>query len=332
MIRSTDRSPRSEKIAIVASMIAGAVGALWWSFGVLNGQAAPATEVYLAPLTISASSVTVGAPVNISNNKGYDNQPAFLPDSSGVLFTSNRDEKQNDIYRWDIAKKSLTQLTHTDENEYSPLVSPDSQSFVAVHGTEQSLFRYDLDGKNPRLAYQHGKELIGYHVWITDTEIAAFVLGANGAPNTLQVIDTKSGKSETLASNIGRSLLLRPGAGTVSFVEKPARPAGARATGAAEPAQPWLIKQFDIKTHKLSTLAETMKGSEDLTWLPDGKRLLMGLAGSSKLSLWTEGTGWTEIADVSVSAGSSAGGITKLTRLSASRDGKWLAFVGEPAK
>ena len=34
-----------------------------------------------------------------------------------MLFSSNRDGKQNDIYRYDIATKTVTQLTHTPENE-----------------------------------------------------------------------------------------------------------------------------------------------------------------------------------------------------------------------
>jgi hypothetical protein len=46
----------------------------------------------------------------------------------------------------------------------------------------------------------------------------------------------------------------------------------------------------------------------------------------STLSMWTEGLDWTGIADFT------AAGITKITRLAASRDGKWLAIVGEPAK
>jgi dipeptidyl aminopeptidase/acylaminoacyl peptidase len=274
-----------------------------------SAQAPPATEVFLAPLTIAGATVTVGAPVNISTNPGYDNQPSFLPNSSGVLFASNRDGKQNDIYRWDIAKKALVQLTKTAENEYSPLVAPDGKSFVCVHGTEQSLFRYDLDGANPRLAYQHGKELIGYHVWINDTQLAAFVLGATGQPNTLQLIDTTTGKSETLASAIGRSLLKRPGTSTVSYVAKVS-------------AQQWYLKTFDPKTKVQSVVATDLpKSTEDLTWLPDG-RFIMGQG--SKLVMWTLGSGWKEIADLT------AGGVTKITRLSASPDGKWLAIVGEP--
>lgn len=273
-------------------------------------QAAPSTEVYLAPLTVSATGVTVGAPVNISNNAGYDNQPSFLPDSSGVLFTSNRDGKQNDIYRWIIASKALTQLTKTDENEYSAIVAPDGKSFVTVRGTEQSLFRFDLDGSHGRwIAFQFAKELVGYHAWIDATHVATFVLGQ---PATLQVLDTANGTSVTIDGNIGRSLLNRPGTSTVSYVSK-------KAQGA------WTINQFDPKTRAITTVATDLpRSSEDLTWLPDGRRLIM--AQGNTLRLWTEGKCWSGVADLT------AAGVTRITRLAASPDGKWLAIVGEPAR
>ena len=268
----------------------------------------PSTEVFLAPLLWTNSSVTVGAPVNVSNNPGYDNQPSFLPDSSAVIFASNRDAKQNDIYKYDIAAKQLVQLTKTAENEYSPLVAVDGKSILTVHGTEQSIFRYDMDGANPRLAYQHGSALIGYHVWTSPTEFAAFILGSGGAPATLQVIDTTTGKGVTIESNIGRSLLRRVGHNTISFVSK------------ADP-QKWMIKEFDIATKALTTITDTVPRSEDLTWLPDG-RIVM--ASGSKLFIWqASGAGWTELADLT------GAGIKRITRLSASPDGKHLAIVGE---
>lgn len=272
------------------------------------------TEVFLAPLVWTNSTVSVGAPVNISNNAGYDNQPSFLPDSSAVLFASNRDTKQNDIYKYDIASKQIVQLTKTAENEYSPLTAVDGKSFICVHGAEQSLFQYDMDGGNPRLAYKHGDALIGYHVWTSPTEFAAFVLATPAgaatpaAPQSLQVINTTTGKSDVIETNTGRSLLHRVGHNTISFVSK------------SDP-QKWVIKEFDITTHAVSTIVETVPRAEDLTWLPDG-RIVM--ASGSKLFVWQTGaTAWAELADLT------AAGVKRITRLSASRDGKFLAIVGE---
>ena len=138
-----------KKLAIVSAFVTSAFCLL--PFALLAQTAPPATEVFLAPLTWANASLTIGAPVNISNNPGYDNQPSFFTDSSAVLFASNRDTKQNDIYKYDIASKQLVQLTKTAENEYSPLVALDGKSFLCVHGTEQSIFRYDMDGSNPRV-------------------------------------------------------------------------------------------------------------------------------------------------------------------------------------
>jgi hypothetical protein len=271
------------------------------------GAQAPSTDVFLAPLVWTNSSVTVSTPVNISRNPGYDNQPSFLPDSSAVLFASNRDGKQNDIYKYVIASNALVQLTKTDENEYSPLVAPDEASFLTVHGAEQSIFRYDMDGGHPRLAFQYGALLIGYHVWTSPTEFAAFILAANGAPQSLQVINTTTGKGEIIETNTGRSLLQRIGHHTISFVSKTDR-------------ENWMIKEFDITTHAVTPIMPAVKGSEDLTWLPDG-RIVMG--SGSKLFVSQDFARWTELADFT------SAGITRITRLAASRDGKHLAIVGE---
>src|SRR5678815_4403433 len=96
----------------------------------LTAQQVPATEVYLAPVRAGATP-QIGAWVNISNDPEYDNQPSFLPDSS-VLFTSRRDGKQTDIYRFVPATKAITQLTHTAESEYSATPTPDGKTFSVI--------------------------------------------------------------------------------------------------------------------------------------------------------------------------------------------------------
>ena len=195
------------------------------SLAALSGvqQQPPATEIYLVAWSFDKAKTVVGAVVNISNSPGYDNQPSFLPDGSGILFTSNRDGKQTDIYRYDFAAKSVTQLTHTSEGEYSPLVTPDGKSFSVIRteadGT-QRLWRFDLDGTNPRLVLENVKP-VGYHVWIDATHLALFVLGGQGQPSTLQLADTTTGKAEVIDSRIGRSLHRRPGTGTISYVSQP---------------------------------------------------------------------------------------------------------------
>lgn len=274
-------------------------------------QAPPATEIYLAPLTWAGTKVTVGRAANITNNPGYDNQPQFLADSSGLLFSSNRDGKQTDIYRYDIALKKLVQVTATAENEYSPTLTPDGRTFTTVRGAEQRLWRFTFDGADAGLATA-APGLVGYHVWVSPTQVATFILGVDRQPATLQLLDLRTGGSEVIERSIGRSLLIRPGRGTVSFVHKP--------QGA-----PWQIKELDPATKAVTSLTPTLEGSEDLAWTPDGA-IVMGQ--KTKLFLWREGAGgWTEIADLGKH------GVENITRLTVSRDGKWIAVVAQaPAK
>ncbi len=283
--------------------------------------ASPATEIFLASfkdapgktirlglIGMSRHGFDVGKPVNITNNPGYDNQPSFLPDSSALLLSSNRDGRQTDIYRYDIAKKALAQITHTADNEYSPTVTPGRRTFTTVRGVEQSIWRFNLDGSDAGLVAAPSG-LIGSHVWISPGELAMLILGAQGAPDTLQLMDLATGASEVVASNIGRSLHIRPGTGTLTFVDK---------SSAAD----WVIKELDPAARKIATLAPTVDGSEDLAWTPSG-RLVMGA--DSKLFVWEGETDrWVEIANLTKA------GVTGITGIAFSPDGKWIAIVSGP--
>jgi hypothetical protein len=274
-------------------------------------QQAPATEVYLASLAFGAGRATAGTPVNISKNAGYDNQPSFLPDGSAILFSSNRDGKQTDIWRYDLGSKQISQVTNTTDNEYSPLVTPDRKTFSAVRGAAQHLWRYNLDGSDAGGIIE-ASFLVGYHVWIDATHLALFVLSAaQGEPNTLRVWNTAAKTDEIVARSIGRSLLMRPKTGTLSFM-----------TGVK--GEPSVVKTFDPRTKTIETLVPALEGSQDAAWLPDG-RLVM--ARDLTLHVWTPGsTAWTEL--LTVAPGADAFG--RISRLVVSGDGKWIAFVGEP--
>jgi len=281
----------------------------------LTPQQPPPTELYLASYD-PAARPAVSAPVNVSNSPGYDNQPSFLPDGSAILFTSNRDGVQTDIYRFDIAAKALTQLTKTPESEYSPLVTPDGTGFsvirVEADGT-QRLWRFDLDGTNPRLVLESVMP-VGYHVWIDDTRLALFVLGAGREPATLQLASTATQTAEVVDSRIGRSLLMRPGRRTVSFISQPQD-------------GPRLVKLFNPDTRQITTLTEALEDSQDTAWDPRSGRLLM--ARGATIHAWTPGaSGWQPIADLSSS------GIGSITRMAVSPDpgsgALRLALVAEP--
>jgi Tol biopolymer transport system component len=285
------------------------------AFQTQTPQQAPTPQVYLAAYDPTVTP-PITAPVNISNSSGYDNQPSVLPDGSAVLFTSNRDGDQTDIYRYDITSQALMQLTKTPESEYSPLVTPDGKGFsvirVEADGT-QRLWRFDLDGTNPRLVLESVKP-VGYHVWIDDTRLALFILGAGREPATLQFASTSTQTAATIESRIGRSLLLRPGTRTVSFISQPQD-------------GPRVIKMLDPETRAVTTLTPALDDSQDTAWDPRTGRLLM--ARGSTIHAWTPGAdGWQPIADLSSSG---IGGITRMAVGADPGSGALrLALVAEP--
>jgi dipeptidyl aminopeptidase/acylaminoacyl peptidase len=289
------------------------------SLAVVQQQPASNPEVYLVDLGPAGSPKLDGTLVNISNSPGYDNQPSFTPDGKAILFSSVRGDTQYDIYRYDIASKSVTNLTRSPENENSPLVTPDGKTFSAVR-TEmdktQRLYRFDADGSNPRVVLENVKP-VGYHVWVDATHVALFVLAVGqGQPNTLQLADTATGTAVTIDTNIGRSLLMRPGTGTVSFVSKK--------------TTPWMVSEFDPKTRVVlpvtGPLPQELDRVEDCAWDPSGRLIMAKGSTVWALPFGPKFEGWTKLADLS------SAGIDKITRLATNVNGGRLrlALVAEP--
>jgi dipeptidyl aminopeptidase/acylaminoacyl peptidase len=284
---------------------------------VLSPALAPATDVFLAPILSPGSARAIGPWTNISANAGYDNQPAFLPGGAALYFASNRDGKQTDIYRYDITTRTLTQMTRTAESEYSPTVTPDGRTFSVIQveaDGAQRLWRFDPDGGNPRVVLADVKP-VGYHAWIDETRLALFVLGATGPPHALQLASSADGTSSVVASGIGRSILVRPGLGTVSFMT----------------TAPRMMRELNPKTGAMTDIVAPPDGSQDAAWLPDG-RLLM--ARGTTILVWSAGAdGWAPFADLAA-LGTTDGGaspaVSSITRMAVSPDGRWLAFVAEP--
>jgi dipeptidyl aminopeptidase/acylaminoacyl peptidase len=285
-------------------------------------QGPPATEVFLATLKVDGDTVTIQAPLNISNNPGYDNQPSFTPDGASVLFTSVRGDRKpdpansasigSDIYRYDIASKQITQVTNTPESEYSPTITPDGRHISVVRvesdGT-QRLWRFTIDGKTPELVLADVKP-VGYHAWADANTLALFVLGE---PPTLQLADVRTGKAQVVAKDIGRSIQRIPNGG-ISYVQRESK-AGATALTVLE------LIPASRQTTVLVRVPPNIN-QPDLTWTPDGMLLM---ASGGKLYGWRRGQ-----AEMKVVADLDAIGLRGVSRLAVSPRNDRIAFVAQP--
>ena len=277
--------------------------------GAQGGPSNP--EIYLLPLSVKGSAVTVGAPRNITMREGYDNQPMFSPDARHLYFTSVRADSQADIYRYDIASKATTRITTTaPESEYSATVMPDGKAVSVIRvekDSTQRLWRVPLGAGESRVIYQDIKP-VGYHTWLDANHAALFVLGS---PNALVLADTRTRKGDTLARDIGRSLVTLPHGGGFSYF--------------SHRGQDWMLTQVRTtragKPGYITPLIMVPRGMDYIAWI--GGSALGGTG--SKLMMWTPGmTEWREVADLS------AQGITRISRIVVDRNLKQLAIVAEP--
>ncbi|MEL6615563.1 MAG: hypothetical protein AAFQ43_07485, partial [Bacteroidota bacterium] len=220
----------------------------------VGAHAQPATDLWRVDLNGAEPQ-----PVPLTDRDGYDNQPHVTPDGSAVLYTSARDG-QTDIYRLDLATGASTQVTDTPESEYSPTMMPGGERFSVIRvesdGT-QRLWSAAMDGTDWRLVLEEIAP-VGYHAWAGPDRVALFVLGE---PPTLQLASTASGDADTLAGNIGRSLLPIPARNSISFVQK------------AEDG-PWSVRALDLTDGTITDLGRTLPNREDLAWLLNGRMLM----------------------------------------------------------
>lgn len=285
--------------------------------GTAAGQGAPASDLYLAPLVMHDGKPVIGLPVDITKRPGYDNQPSFTPNSRSILFTSIRDDGQADVYRYDMATKRITRVTSTPESEYSPTVMPGGQRFSVVRvepDSTQRLWSFRMDGSDPRLLLSNVKP-VGYQAWIDSSTVALFLLGDRTHPNALVQADIRSGRTDTLARNIGRSLTTLFGRGGFSFLQRRADSTWGLSTVAA------MRQGANPSIQLVDTLP---RGAEFVTWITPTVPLT-GVGG--ELFAWNPARDtWVEVADLS------SAGIANISRLAVSPDGKWLAIVADDPK
>ncbi len=279
---------------------------------ILAAQSAP--DIFIASLR----SVTgpdgvrhwdVGTPINVTQRPGYDNQPAFLPDGSGFWYTAIGADAQADIYRYDFATSASVRVTTTRESEYSPTPLPAGREFSVVRvelDSTQRLWAFAWDGSHPRLLLP-GIKPVGYHAWLDSTTLALFVLGT---PATLQLADLRTGKSDTVARDIGRSPQAVPGRAAASVIWR-------------QDSLHRVIAIVDARERIPRPFAPAPDGVDFHAWTPDGT--LLASRGTAILRWDARTAAWVPLADFA------ALGLTSVTRLAVSPAGDRLAFVAIPA-
>jgi hypothetical protein len=170
----------------------------------------PNTDIWLLDINAGKDTIILSNPVNITSRAGYDNQPAFSPDGKYLLYTSIRDEKQSDIFKYDLKTKQISRFTNTPAtSEYSPTFMPDGKNISVVMvepDSVQRLWKFPIKGGKPSLIMAK-VDSIGYHCWINKDSLALIMITE---PPSLDVVNIKSQKPKHFKKNVGRCLQCFP--------------------------------------------------------------------------------------------------------------------------
>ena len=276
----------------------------------------PNTNVYLFDLNKKDGKLGLQNPRFLTdfNRNGYNNQPFFFSDNEIYLTVQfPNDTTQTDIYSLNLQTGLKTQITGTDESEYSAALTPNYYNFSAVRvekdgNDTQRLWVFPVDRMTPGQPLFKFITGVGYYCWVNSQQVALFIVSQPN--NRLVLVNTKDQSQQTLETlNVGRCLKRTP-RGQLAFVDK-------------ESPNSWVINIYDPRSKTYTPIIKTLAGSEDFEVLKDGS-FIMGQG--TKLYHFDPNNedekGWQEVVDLRYYD------ISKITRLAISANNR-LAIVAQ---
>lgn len=265
------------------------------------------TEVYVFDISPSYEGLELLNVRNVSNNEGYDNQPSFI--SNETLVFAGNNNGQNDISEYNFTTKLKRWANSpTEGSEYSPQKFPSSKDLAAVRFDKdgrQRLYRYDSKtGSSSEVI----KDLqVAYFAFYNDNKMMATVLGWQEMD--LVMIDLQTKTVDTLFKGAGRSLQKIPKIDLMSY-------SLINDEGKLD------LYMMNIEAMESFFICEIPKDVQDFVWLNE-TQILIGKG--SKLFMYdTLGEAeWKRVASLEEF------GITNISRMAVSPDGKKFALVGE---
>lgn len=276
----------------------------------LSGQnmSAQATdpEIHLFSIDKKDGKYTFTNGKNITNNKGYDNQPSFSLDGKSILFTSGRRNNNFDIYEYHLGDGKISPIITSENGEYTAKeFDANTIHFVREDkdGQGMSVWKYDRRTKKETPALKN-KEPVAYYAFNALGESLVWIRYAF----MMHFVHPEKSINRYVANYAQPSVPhLIPKTNNFSFMQR-------------HPDDSLWIKEFNPSSQAIRPLIQSKDGKKDYCWMTD-RSLLIG--SGSKLYRFNEKTdkNWQEIADLS------SFGIKEITRMAVSSDGRNLALV-----
>lgn len=268
------------------------------------------SEIFLFDYDMNKNDAALSNVANVTNRRGYDNQPYFTPDNEAFLYVRD-DGVQTDIYEYSLNTRQHTRLTNSDRSEFSPSPSPDGTMVSFVFERNNSVWHAKRGEENsPTWSFETAGiiEPVGYFVRNHDTDDILYWsrFGFN--------ISLTNASTQKYHYITGDALPIKPfiipGTDKFSFIHRQGN------------SSVW-IKELDPKTLAVRPLTPIVGNNANYTWTPDGS--IIQIEGSGVFR-WTEGSGegWEKIDELGKH------GVKNANRIAISPDGKKIAIVGQP--
>ena len=261
-------------------------------------------EIYIYQLKERKAKISISKGENITNRKGYDNQPHFY--KKGALLFASQLGGQTDIMLYDLKKGTTSNLTTSEVSEYSPTMVPGLDAFSVIRQDlegNQLLYMYPINqAKEPELLLD-GIFPVGYHAW-SGNDVAMFILGQ---PAKMVLTNYKERNDRTITTKIGRTLKTIPNSDKIAFER-------------TEEDNSVVIYALTPSIGKFEKVIEKPANSSDWAITMNGTYITS--VGSKLLKYNAKyDTEWVELTDL----GETASG--EITRMAVSPDNKKIAIV-----
>jgi len=221
----------------------------------------------------------------ITHRPGYNNQPAFSDDGSGIYYSWRPDDSEADIWYHEIKTGKEWPVTCTPQDEYSPALMPEGDGISVVTLEDEGkrrLWKIPLHGGEPFPLFP-SLTSVAYYAW-ANADTVVFNLTDSGKTMTLSIGKVSSGSIEQIGTAVSQGLARVPNSTAISYLEK-------------SEGQASRLMKIDPASHRITTFLTLPENVESYAWLPDG-RIIAPIRSLLMVRSQHEGT-WKQIADLS---------------------------------
>jgi len=261
----------------------------------------PDTEIWLVTLKKEKDSLIPGKVLNLSQHKGYDNQPSFSLDGKSLYYVSSDSTQQTDIINYNLRSGKKQNISKSVLSEYSPQEIKPGLLYSVVVEKDSSQTIHEINA----LTGVHQKVLepdsVGYYCFLNADTIVYYKLTE---PHSLRTYVLSTKKENWLGNSPTRGF--KPlNAYTLVYSLKDSTKTE--------------VFQYNFRLQKAKLLCTYIGAGEDLFWHP--KLGLLRSEGTRIFQFQEKTSKWVLFFDLSKF------GLHRLTRFALDAELKHLVLI-----